>query len=61
MARETQKQIIERLEKELWDYKVMVSKLQGEIYDIQYKSEESFTNRGSSNISDKTHAKSLII
>lgn len=44
MARETQKQVIERLQKEIWDYKVLVSKLQNEIYEMQDKAEDSFLN-----------------
>ena len=44
MAKETQKAKIERLEKELWDYKVLVSKLQREIYDMQDKADDQFEN-----------------
>lgn len=44
MAKETQKAKIERLEKELWDYKVLVSKLQREIYDMQDKADDEFEN-----------------
>lgn len=44
MPKETQKAKIERLEKEIWDYKVLVSKLQTEIYDMQDKAEDSFIN-----------------
>lgn len=44
MPKETQKQKIERLEKELWEYKILVSKLQKEIYGMQDKAEEDFIN-----------------
>ena len=44
MAKETQKEKIERLEKELWEYKVLVSNLQKEIYTMQDKADESFEN-----------------
>lgn len=44
MPKETQKAKIERLEKEIWDYKVLVSKLQKEIYSMQDKAEDSFEN-----------------
>lgn len=44
MAKETQKAKIERLEKELWDYKVLVSKLQREIYEMKDKADEEFEN-----------------
>lgn len=44
MAKETQKDKIERLEKELWDYKVLVSKLQREIYEMQDKADDEFEN-----------------
>lgn len=44
MVKETQKAKIERLEKEIWDYKVLVSKLQNEIYDMQDKAEDIFIN-----------------
>lgn len=44
MPKETQKAKIERLEKEIWDYKVLVSKLQTEIYNMQDKAEDSFVN-----------------
>lgn len=44
MAKETQRAKIERLEKELWEYKILVSKLQREIYDMQDKADDSFEN-----------------
>ena len=44
MAKEIQKSKIERLEKELWDYKVLVSKLQREIYEMQDKADDEFEN-----------------
>lgn len=44
MAKETQKAKIERLEKENWEYKVLVSKLQQEIYTMQDKADEIFQN-----------------
>lgn len=44
MARETQKQIIERLEKEICDYKVLTDKLQSEICNMQDKAEDSLEN-----------------
>lgn len=44
MAKETQKAKIERLENELWEQKVLVGKLQKEIYDMQDKAEDSFYN-----------------
>lgn len=44
MAKETQKAQIEKLEKELWEQKVLVGKFQKEIYDMQDVAEESFLN-----------------
>lgn len=44
MAKETKQQIIERLEKELWEYKVLTSKLQKEIYEMQDVEEGNFLN-----------------
>lgn len=44
MPKETQKQIIERLEKELLEYKALVSKLNKEISNMQDKAEEGFKN-----------------
>lgn len=44
MARETQKQIIERLENEVLEYKTLTNKLQNEITDMQDKAENEFIN-----------------
>lgn len=44
MAKETQKEKIERLEKELFEYKALVSKLQKEISEMQDKADSDFEN-----------------
>lgn len=44
MVKETQKAKIERLEKELNEYKVLTLKLQKEIYEMQEKAEDDFIN-----------------
>lgn len=44
MAKETQKQKIERLEKEIEEYKLLLHKREIEIADMQRRGEDSFTN-----------------